>query len=240
VLSLSVSAEFLKMFFVVIQLGSIFAVFTLYFRKLNPLSPKKSREEKKAAVNIWLKVAVASIPAAVVGVLFDDLIEEMLKGPFVIAVMLIVYGIAFIIIERVRKNKPNTREIASVDDISYKNALAIGAFQVLALIPGTSRSGSTIIGGMLTGTSRTAAAEFSFFLAIPVMLGASLVKVLKFGFAFTGEEVAILLVGMVVAFAVSVVAIKFLMDFVKRHSFELFGWYRIVLGALVIVYFAVR
>lgn len=236
-ISLDVSAEFLKMFFVVIQLGSILAVLTLYFHKLNPFSPKKNKDEKMSTVKLWMKVVVATIPAGIIGVLFDDIIEEKLKGYIVVAAALIIYGIAFIIIERLHKNKKY--EVTSVDDISYGKAFTIGCFQVLSLIPGTSRSGSTIIGAMLTGTSRTAAAEFSFFLAIPVMFGASLLKLVKFGFAFTGAEVAILLIGTITAFAVSVIAIKFLMGFVRKHSFEVFGWYRIVLGIIVIIYFLI-
>lgn len=234
VIALDVSSEFLSMFIVVIQLGSILAVLTLYFHKLNPFSAKKSKPEKRATISLWMKVAAASVPAGIIGLLFDNIIEELLKGYLVVAIALILYGVAFIVIERTQKNK--VYKITSVDDIPYKNAVAIGAFQILALIPGTSRSGSTIIGAMLMGTSRIAAAEFSFFLAIPVMFGASLLKLVKFGFAFTGDEVIILLAGTITAFAVSVIAIKFLIGFVRRHSFEIFGWYRIVLGILVILF----
>jgi undecaprenyl-diphosphatase len=234
-ISLEVTAEFLSVFLVVIQLGSILAVLTLYFHKLNPLSPKKSREEKGSTVKLWLRVITATVPAGIAGLLFDDFIEEKLKGYPVVAAALILYGVAFIVIERLHKNK--RASVTSVDDISYGRAFAVGCFQTLSLIPGTSRSGSTILGAMIAGTSRTAAAEFSFFLAIPVMLGASLLKIVKFGFSFTGAEIAILISGVASAFLVSVIAIKFLRGFVRRHSFEVFGWYRILLGIAVLVYF---
>ena len=240
-LTLNVSDAFKEMFFVVIQLGAIMAVPVLFFNKLNPFSKSKSQAERKSTLSLWAKVIVGVIPAAVIGLIFDDILEEYLYTPWVISIALIVYGVAFIIIERL-KSKSNSSHfrVENVEDLTYKDALTIGAFQVLSLIPGTSRSGSTILGGMLTGVSRVASAEFSFFMAIPVMLGASLLKIAKFllgGFEATSTEILILLVGIAVSFIVSLVVIKFLMDFVKRHSFAAFGVYRIVLGAAVIVYF---
>ena len=232
-----VSEAFYSFFLVAIQLGAVMAVVVLYFNKLNPLSPKKSPEEKKSTWRLWLMVLVGVIPAAVIGIPFDDWIEEHLYGYYIIAAALIVYGILFIVMERLRKGKEN--KVENVEEMSFKTAFAIGCFQILSLIPGTSRSGSTILGGMLLGTSRTAAAEFSFFMALPVMLGASLLRGLKFivkGVAITGAEVAVLIVGIAVAFIVSYMAIRFLMSFVKKHSFEVFGWYRIALGALVLLF----
>lgn len=224
-------------FKVVIQLGSILAVLVLYFHKLNPFSAKKTAVEKKGTWVLWSKVLIASVPAAAAGLVLDDLIDEKLSVPLVIAVALIVYGIAFIVMESVnRKAKVNT-----LADLSYRQAFAIGAFQMLALIPGTSRSGSTILGATLVGTSRTVAAEFSFFMAIPVMLGASALKLLKFmmkGLRFTPADWALLLVGSVVAFIVSVIVIRFLMNFIKKRDFKPFGWYRIVLGAVVLLCWA--
>lgn len=241
---MNVSDEFKELFLVVIQLGSILAVLTLYFGKLNPFARSKSSAEKKQTWRLWSKVIVAALPAAVIGLLFDDLLDRYLYNYITVAVTLIVYGVAFIVIERHHAAKGTDFKIATVEDIDYATALKIGAAQVLALIPGTSRSGSTIIGSMCVGVSRTAAAEFSFFLAIPVMLGASALKLLKYivrvGASFTQAELITLVVGIVTAFAVSVVAIKFLMGFVRRHSFEGFGWYRIVLGVVVIGYFVGR
>lgn len=241
---MNIGPEFKELFFVVIQLGSILAVLTLYFGKLNPFAPSKSRLEKKQTWVLWSKVLVAALPAAVIGLLFDDLLDKYLYNYITVAVTLIVYGVAFIVIERYRAAKDTDFKIMTVDDIDYVTALKIGTAQVLALIPGTSRSGSTIIGSMCVGVSRTAASEFSFFLAIPVMFGASALKVIKyisdFGLSFTHAEVITLVVGIVTAFAVSVVAIKFLMGFVRRHSFECFGWYRIALGIIVIGYFVGR
>lgn len=231
---LNVSESFLDVFMVVIQFGSILAVLVLFFHKLNPFSPKKSTVEKKGTITLWLKVLVATVPAGVIGVLFDDTIDKIFYNAPVIAVALIIYGIAFILIE----NRKWTPEINSLDKMSYKTALFIGAFQVLALIPGTSRSGATIVGAVLLGTSRYVAAEFSFFLAIPTMLGASLLKMRNAGFSFTSNEWVILLIGMVTAFVVSMFAIKFLMDFVKKHNFKPFGWYRIALGLVVIACYA--
>ncbi len=230
------SPEFFDVFKVIIQLGSILAVLVLYFHKLNPFSPKKTPQEKKGTWVLWSKVLVASIPAAIAGLLLDDLIDTVLSVPLVIAAALILYGIAFIWMES-RKNKQ--APVDSLESISYKHALGIGAFQMLALIPGTSRSGSTILGASLLGTSRTVAAEFSFFMAIPVMLGASALKVVKFflldGYSFTTEEWILLAVATVVSFVVSVAVIRFLMAFIKKHDFKPFGWYRIALGIVVLL-----
>ena len=237
---LNVSPAFSEMFDVVIQLGAILAVIVLFFRKLNPFSPSKSALEKKSTWGLWFRVCVAVIPSAAVGVLLDDWLDAHLYNYITVAVALVVYGILFILIE---KFKPADKaKVTDVGGISYKLAFLIGAFQMLALIPGTSRSGSTILGAMLLGCSRAAAAEFSFFMAIPTMLGASLLKVVKLfaeGVTVTALEWGILAVGCVTAFLVSLAAIKFLMDFVKKHSFASFGWYRIVLGALVIGYFLI-
>ena len=227
--------EFFDVFKVVIQLGSIMAVVVLYFHKLNPFSPKKDAAEKANTWKLWLKVLIASVPAAIAGLALDDLIDEKLSVPVVIAAALIIYGIAFIWMEN-RKKQPT---VNNLQDISYARALGIGAFQMLALIPGTSRSGSTILGATLLGTSRPVAAEFSFFMAIPVMLGASGLKVVKYfvldGYRFSSQEWAVLLIATVVAFAVSLVVIRFLMAFIKKHSFKVFGWYRIALGAVVLL-----
>ena len=237
---LEVSPAFSEMFDVVIQLGAIFAVIVLFFRKLNPFAPSKSPLEKKNTWGLWFRVCVAVIPSAVVGVLLDDWLDEHLYNYVTVAVALVVYGILFILIERFKP--ADKAKVTAVEGIDYKLAFLIGAFQMLALIPGTSRSGSTILGAMLLGCTRGAAAEFSFFMAIPTMLGASLLKVVKLfaeGVTVTALEWGILAVGCVSAFLVSLAAIKFLMDFVKKHSFASFGWYRIVLGALVIGYFLI-
>ena len=237
---LNVSDAFKEMFFVVIQLGAILAVPTLFFDRLNPISKKKSKEEKKRTIDLWCKVIVGALPAAVAGLLLDDFLDEHLYTPTVISIALIVYGIAFILIERMKKVKVNEFRVNDVSELTYKDALTIGAFQILSLIPGTSRSGSTIIGGMLGGVSRVASAEFSFFMAIPIMLGASGLKILKFileGATVSTFEIALLFIGIVVSYIVSVIVIKFLMDFVKRHSFSVFGIYRIILGAVLIGYF---
>ncbi len=238
---LNVSEEFMNMFLVVIQLGAILAVVVLYFTKLWPFhyNPKKSsileRYVDMEKMVLWFKILVACVPAIVVGLPLNDFFEEKFYNYVVVALMLIIYGVLFIVIENY--NRKRTPEITCLEDITFRTAFGIGLFQVLSLIPGTSRSGSTIIGGILLGTSRTIAAEFTFFLAIPVMFGASLLKLVKFGFHFTGTEAAILLVGMTVAFAVSIIAIKFLMGYIKKHDFKAFGWYRIVLGILVLGYF---
>ena len=238
IINLSVSAEFMEMFEVVIQLGSILAVVVLFFHKLNPFSPKKSSEEKRDTFSLWGKVIIGIIPAGVIGLLFDKQINSLFYNSLTIAITLIIYGVLFILVEN--RNKKLQPKVDSVKQISWQLALAIGCAQVLALIPGTSRSGATIIGAMLFGLSRTAAAEFSFFLAVPVMFGASALKLLKFGFDFTGMELAILLIGCVTAFLVSLAAIRFLMNFIKKHDFKVFGWYRIALGIIVLVFFMVR
>ena len=238
-LHLSARDEFKEMFFVVIQLGAILAVVLLFWNKMWPFRFRdKSRSVLRYSVwNMWFKVVVACIPGAVVTLLFDDYIEAHFHTPLVIAITLILYGVAFIAIER--WNKGRQPKITRLRDLSYTTALLIGVFQVLSIIPGTSRSGSTIIGALLLGVSRTVAAEFTFFMAVPVMFGLSFIKLLKFGFAFTGGEIVILLVGCVVAFLVSVVVIKFLMDYIRRNDFSVFGVYRIALGALVLLYFFV-
>lgn len=235
-IKLNASAAFIEMFFVVIQLGAIMAVVLLYFYKLNPFSPKKTMEEKKDTMSIWYKVIVGVIPAAVLGFLYDDWLNDQFYNYQTVAIMLIVYGILFIVIEN--HNKGRGARVTSFNDLTYKTAFLIGVFQVLSLIPGTSRSGATILGAILLGTSRHIAAEYSFFLSIPVMFGASALKLAKFGFSFTSMEIAILLTGMIVAFVVSVVTIKFLLGYIKNNDFKAFGWYRIVLGILVMGYFA--
>ena len=235
---LNVSDAFKEMFLVVIQLGAILAVLVLYFHKLNPFSPKKSAVEKKETFSLWGKVIVACIPAAVIGLLFDDKIDELFYNYITVAITLILYGILFIVIEN--RNKNRAPKVNTLAELSYRTALFIGVFQVLSLIPGTSRSGATILGAILIGTSRYVAAEFTFFLAIPVMFGASLLKIVKFGFDFTGSEIAILLTGMIVAFVVSIFAIKFLMGYIKKHDFKAFGWYRIALGVVVVGYFLLK
>ena len=290
---LQVSAEFLALFLVVIQIGAILAVLTLYFHKLNPLSPRKSADEKRATWRLWGMVAIGCIPAAIVGILLDDWVNAHFYNKVTVAAMLVLYGVVFIVMERrnrqrmrraraavqnqarARAEQPSAVRgrharveapahtapahacaadldaaaersifrIADVDDIDWKTALKIGCFQVLAIIPGTSRSGATIIGGMLCGCSRTAAAEFTFFLAIPIMFGWGLVKCIKFaaaGLAMTSTEAVVLAVGVVSAFVMSVVSIKFLMGYIKKNDFTAFGWYRIVVGALVLGVFALQ
>lgn len=236
-IKLNVSSDFMEMFNVVIQLGAILAVVVLYFHKLNPFSPKKSAVEKQATWSLWFKVVVACIPAIIIGLPLDDFLEEHFHKFLPVAIMLIVYGIAFIIIER--RNKNRTPKVTSFDQFTYQMALIVGIFQVLALIPGTSRSGATILGAIIIGCSRFVATEFSFFLGIPVMFGASGLKVVKFllkGNSFGFEEILILAVGCVVAFIVSVLAIKFLLSYLKKNDFTVFGWYRIVLGIILIGY----
>lgn len=238
-IKMNVSNGFKEMFFVVIQLGAIMAVVVLFWNKMWPFQFENKSQPviKKDIFSMWFKVVVACIPGAIITILFDDFIEEHLHTPVVIALMLIIYGAAFIVIERWNKTRtPKTKEMS---DITYKTAFLIGLFQVLSIIPGTSRSGSTIVGALLIGVSRVAAAEFTFFLAVPVMFGLSALKMIKFGFDYTGAEVAVLLIGMVVAFVVSVLVIKFLMGYIKKHDFQVFGWYRIVLGILVLLYFAI-
>ncbi len=234
-IKLDLSPAFKEMFLVVIQLGAILAVVVLYFHKLNPFSPKKSAKEKRDTFSLWGKVLVACVPAAIIGLLFDSEIDRVFYNYQTVAVTLILYGILFIVIENRNKNKRPT--VQNFSQLSYKTAFLIGIFQILALIPGTSRSGATIIGAILIGTSRYVAAEFTFFLAIPTMFGASLLKLVKFGFGFTGTELLVLVTGMLVAFLVSVIAIRFLMGYIKKHDFKVFGYYRIILGVIVIAYF---
>lgn len=237
-IKLNMTDAFMEMFNVVIQLGAIMAVVVLYFHKLNPFSPKKNRRQKMDTMQIWFKVVVAVLPSAVIGLLFDDWLDEHLYKPIVVALMLILYGILFIVVEnRNRRRRPSTR---SFETLSYGTAIGIGVFQLLALIPGTSRSGATILGGILLGCSRYIAAEFSFFLGIPTMFGASLLKIVKFGLVFTSAELIVLIVGMVVSFVVSIIAIKFLLNYIKNNDFKVFGVYRIILGILVIAYFAAK
>lgn len=246
-LKLDMSDEFKEMFDVVIQLGAILAVVIIFWNKLFPFGRKNNPHPLKKdgfgsyiktdIFVMWFKVLAACIPAAAVGLLLDDWIDEHLYNPWTVAVALIVFGIAFIIVENWNKDRKPC--IDSISDLTYKAAFIIGMFQLIAAVfPGTSRSGATIVGALLIGISRTVAAEFTFYLAIPVMFGASLLKLVKFGFDFTGTEIAVLLTGMITALAVSIIVIKFLMDYIKKHDFKVFGWYRIILGAFVIVYFA--
>lgn len=237
-LHLNVSDEFRNLFLVVIQLGAILAVVVLYWKKLFPFTiENKKIKSDKSIWQMWFKVIVSCVPAGIVGILFDDKIDALFYNWLTVAIMLILFGILFIIIEN--KNKNKSPKINSIAEMSYTSALIIGVFQLIAAVfPGTSRSGATILGAILIGISRTAAAEYTFFLAVPVMFGASALKLLKYGFNFTGQELILLFVGLIVAFAVSVLAIKFLMNYIKKHDFKAFGWYRIVLGAIVILYFA--
>lgn len=236
-IKLNMTDEFKEMFFVVIQLGAILAVILLYWRKLFPISfDNKKFEIKQDTISLWLKVLVGIIPAAIVGIPFEDSIDALFYNYQVITAALIVYGVLFIILENRNKNKKS--KINSFGQMSYMTAFWIGVFQVLSLIPGTSRSGSTILGAILIGCSREVAAEYSFFMAIPIMFGASLIKILKFGFAFSGQELQILIVGMIVAFVVSILAIKFLVGYIKKKDFKAFGYYRIVLGLILVTYFA--
>lgn len=241
IMPMNVSKSFWSMFLVVIQLGAILAVVLLYWNKIFPF--KKTREGKYVSVKsiwvLWSKILVATIPAAVIGLVLDDWIDEHLYNGFVVAIMLILVGVAFIYVEN--RNKDMRPTVNSLSALSYKDALIIGLFQVIAaVLPGTSRSGATIIGGLLIGVSRAVAAEFTFFLAIPVMFGASLLKLVKFGFAFSFLEFFILIIGMLVALVVSIFVIRFLMSYIKKHDFKVFGWYRIVLGIIVLIFFAIR
>ncbi len=229
-LDLNMSKKFMDMFMVVIQFGSILAVILLFFNKLNPI--KKNKLERKNTFYLWLKIIIASIPVGIIGFLFDDYIDSLLYNSIVVALALIIYGIIFIIIE----NKKRMPKINNLEDIGYKKSFKIGLYQMLALIPGTSRSGSTIIGSMLLGTSRYIAAEFSFFLAIPAIVGASGYKILKYGFNFTSQECIILIVGTFTAFVVSLIAIKFLLNYIKKSDFKIFGYYRIALGIIILIY----
>lgn len=230
-----ISDGFWDMFQVVIQLGAILAVVVLFWNKIFPFELKHTPHIKKETLNLWGKILVACVPAAIIGLLFDDIFNKYFYNSFSVSVALIVFGIAFIIVEN--KNKTRSPKIASLNVLSYKTALMIGIFQVIAAVsPGTSRSGATIVGALLLGVSRTVAAEFTFFLAIPVMFGASLLKICKFGFSFTSTETAVLLAGMLSAFVVSLICIRFLMNYVKKHDFKVFGWYRIGLGVIVLIY----
>lgn len=235
-IKLDVTAEFKKMFIVVIQLGAIMAVVVLFWKKMFPFELKRKEITfRKDIFSTWLKVIVGLIPTVVFGIFLEELFDKYLSTPYIIALALIVYGILFIIIEN--KNATRLVKTENLSDLTYKTALIIGMFQVLSIIPGTSRSGATIIGALIIGVSRVAAAEFTFFLAVPTMLGASVLKLAKFGLNFTTEEIGILLMGMIVAFVVSIVSIKFLMGYIKKNDFKFFGWYRIVLGVIVIAYF---
>ena len=242
-ITLNVSDAFKSMFDVVIQLGAILAVIVLFFHKLNPFSPSKTSDEKKQTWDLWFKVIVAIIPSGIVGVLFDEWMDTHLHNAVVVSIALIVYGIAFILVENRRQGKYlGKNAVDTVYDITYRTALIIGLFQCLSLIPGTSRSGSTILGAILIGVGRSAGAEFSFFMAIPTMLGASAIKGLKFilsGVAVTGTEIGVLVVGSVVSFIVSMLVIKGLMEYVRKHSFSAFGVYRIILGIIVLAYFLI-
>lgn len=235
---LNFSQSYLDMFNVVIQLGAIMAVVVIYFHRLNPFSPKKTEKQKKMTLQLWVKVVIASIPAGVVGILFNDFIEEKFNNSYVVATMLIVVGILFIVIEN--RHKGVRPQITKISQMGIPVLIWIGVFQMLAMIPGTSRSGATIVGALALGVSRTAAADFTFFLAIPAMAGASLVKLRHFGFDFTGTELGLLLLGCVVSFVVSVLAIKFLLKYIQNHDFKAFGYYRIVLGIIVFLYFGIR
>ena len=240
-ITLNVSDAFRSMFDVVIQLGAILAVIVLFFHKLNPFSPRKTEGEKKQTWQLWFKVIAAIIPSGIVGVLFDDWMEAHFHNATVVAIALIVYGVAFILVEQRNARRVGGKTVEDVYAIDYKTALLIGCFQCLSLIPGTSRSGSTILGAILIGVGRSAGAEFSFFMAIPTMLGASAIKGLKFllsGVAATGTEIGVLIVGCVVSFLVSLLVIRGLMEYVRKHSFSAFGVYRIILGVVVLVYFA--
>lgn len=237
----NVSPDFFEMFLVVIQLGAIFAVIVMFWNKLWPFKTVTNEQGKKdfkirmASINLWLKVLVGSIPAGVLGLIFDDLLDKYLYNHITVAITLIIYGVLFIVIEHVNKQrKPRVKKLT---ELTYKDAFLIGLFQALSLIPGTSRSGSTILGGITIGTSRRVASEFTFFLAVPAMLGASFLKILKFGFAFSAMEFVILINGMITAFVVSLLVIRFLMDFIKKHNFNVFGIYRIILGAIVLAAF---
>jgi len=229
----SMSDAFMEMFNVVIQLGAIMAVVVLYFHKLNPFSPRKTQKQKMLTWQMWIKVLIATVPAAVIGLLFNDILEELFYKPLPVAVMLIVYGVLFIIVEN--RNEGRRPTVRRISELTVPMLLGIGVFQMLALIPGTSRSGATIVGALIIGVSREVAAEFTFFLAIPVMFGASLLKLVKFGFHFTAAEFGFLMLGCLVSFGLSIVAIRFLMGYIKKNDFKVFGYYRIVLGGLIII-----
>ncbi len=238
-LHLNVSDAFKEMFFVVIQLGAIMAVVVLFWNKLWPFSRSKTLEEKKNTWSMWLKIVVSCLPAAIVGILWDDRFNELFYNYQTVSIMLILFGVMFILVENF--NKGNSPKVNAISEISYQTALMIGLFQLIAAVfPGTSRSGATIVGALLLGVSRTVAAEYTFFLAVPVMFGASAMKLLKFGADYSSSELVLLLTGMIVAFVVSILAIKFLVAYIKQHDFKVFGWYRIVLGCAVIGYFLLK
>lgn len=236
-LKLKQGEAFFEMFEVVIQLGAIMAVVVIYFHKLNPFSPRKTSKQQMMTLQLWVKVLIGCLPAGIVGLLFNDVIDKYLYHWYVVAAMLIVYGVLFIVVEN--RQKGIEPKVTRISQLTLPMLLIIGVFQMLAMIPGTSRSGATIVGALLLGVSRSVAAEFTFFLAIPVMFGASGLKLIKFGFHYTPMQVAILLVGVVVSFFVSIVAIEFLMKYIKKHDFKVFGYYRIVLGVIVILYFGI-
>lgn len=235
IVHLNASEEFMNVFRVMIQLGAIMAVVVMYFRRLNPFDPRKKEKQRLSTWHLWFKIIIACLPAAVIGILLDEVLDKYLYNPYVVAAMLIIYGILFIVLEK--HNEFVEFPIQKVSQINYLNAFYIGLFQLLALIPGTSRSGATILGAMLLGCSRTAASEFTFFLGIPVMFGASLLKIIHYGLAFSAVEIFYLFAGMVIAFVVSLYSIRFLMNYVKNHDFKFFGYYRIILGVIVLVYF---
>ncbi len=228
----SMSDAFMEMFNVVIQLGAILAVMVLYFNKLNPFSPRKTQKQKMLTWQLWIKVVIASVPAALIGLPFNDLLDKLFYKPLPVAIMLIVYGVLFIIVEN--RNMGRRPTVIKISELTVPMLLIIGVFQMLALIPGTSRSGATIIGALMIGISREVAAEFTFFLAIPAMFGASLLKLVKFGFHFTSKEIGVLMLGCVVSFGLSVLAIRLLMGYIKKHDFKIFGYYRIVLGGVIV------
>ena len=236
-LKLSQGDAFFEMFQVVIQLGAVLAVVVIYFHKLNPFSPKKTKNQKMMTWQIWIKVLIGCVPAGIVGLLFDDLIDKWLYHWYIVAIMLIVYGILFIVVENYQKGRKP--KVTKMSQLTVPMILIIGVFQMLALIPGTSRSGATILGALMIGVSRGLAAEYTFFLAIPVMFGASLVKLVKFGFDFTVMQAVLLVLGMAVSFAVSILAIKFLLGYIRKNDFKVFGYYRIVLGIVVLLYFGI-
>ena len=236
-LKMSQGDEFFEMFQVVIQLGAFLAVIVIYFHKLNPFSPKKTQKQKMLTWQIWIKVVIGCVPAGVIGLLFNKQIDKLLYHWYVVAITLIVYGVLFIVVENYHKDK--TPQVTKFSQLTIPMILIIGVFQMLALIPGTSRSGATIVGALMIGVSRSVAAEYTFFLAIPVMFGASLLKLINFGFNFTAMQVAVLLVGVVVSFAVSIVAIKFLMSYIRKNDFKVFGYYRIALGVIVFLFFGI-
>ncbi len=238
ILKPSVSDAFMEMFNVMIQLGAIMAVVVLYFHKLNPFSPRKSQRQKMLTWQMWIKVLIASIPAGVIGLIFNDYLDAVFYRPLPVAVMLIVYGVLFIVVEN--RNQGVNPSVTKISELTVKMLLWIGVFQMLALIPGTSRSGATIIGALLIGVARSTAAEFTFFLAIPAMFGASLWKLIKFGFSFTATEFWLLMLGCVVSFIVSLCAIKFLMGYIKQHDFKVFGYYRIILGVIIIIVYLIK